>query len=340
LIAAAGLSDIVSSAPKYNCKKPEPKLQCATGFVLGDLDSDGIVDGNDLALLLSRLGSFDVPDGFPAGPVGETHIDLLNSQFGNTTQVRGSLMGDINGDGLVDDQDLGVLLSRYGTTQTPAGFPPGIVGTAHVNLMLALYGNSYCCFETSGTVSPDLNGDGMVNGADLTNLLANMGLEGPKLACDGRTVNDADLHFLLGHWTTSEEPGKEKPKLQNRCKKQLNRMAHLGNYINLVCPDVDNKRALTRVVRAARTGLVKERPVTDPVCTRASRDVSRAEGRLKRTKANLDRHMAALGSGTLSDRQASRTKLAADKLSNQINSLKQRLDHLNRILFKCGLREA
>jgi hypothetical protein len=338
LIAAAGLSDIVSSAPKYNCKKPEPKRQCATGFVLGDLNSDGIVDGNDLALLLTRVGSSDVPDGFPAGPVGETHIDLLHSHFGNISQVRGSLMGDLNGDGLVDYQDLGVLLSRYGTTQTPAGFPPGIVGTAHVNLMLALYGNSYCCFETSGTVSPDLNGDGMVNGADLANLLANMGLEGPKLACDGRTVNDADLHVLLGFLNKPKEQKAPKPKLQKRCKKQLGGLAYLSPYTDDLCAGVDNRRELTQVVRAARKGkLVKERPVTERVCARAGKDVRRAEARVKRAMRTLDRYMAALESGRLSDRQASRTKLAADKLIDRSKSLGERLNKINKILFKCGL---
>ena len=55
---------------------------CGSGLVLGDLNSDGVVNGADMALLLGSWGT--------SGP------------------------GDLNGDGLVDGQDLAILLSLWG----------------------------------------------------------------------------------------------------------------------------------------------------------------------------------------------------------------------------------
>jgi len=57
------------------------------------------------------------------------------------------VVGDLNGDGVVDGADLGILLSAWGPCP-----PPGFVGVACVG---------------------DLNGDGVVDGADLGILLAN-----------------------------------------------------------------------------------------------------------------------------------------------------------------------
>ncbi len=59
---------------------------CGAGMVLGDLNSDGLVDGMDMAVLIGSWGT--------SGP------------------------GDLNGDGVVDGQDLAILLSVWGGVTT------------------------------------------------------------------------------------------------------------------------------------------------------------------------------------------------------------------------------
>lgn len=55
--------------------------------------------------------------------------------------------------------------------------------------------------DFDGAPTPDLNGDGAVNGADLGMLLGAWGQSGPgDLDCDG-TVNGADLGALLSAWS-------------------------------------------------------------------------------------------------------------------------------------------
>lgn len=56
-------------------------------------------------------------------------------------------------------------------------------------------------FDVSCGVPGDLNGDGVVNSADLAMLLGQWGFDGSAdLTADG-TVDAADLSMLLGYWT-------------------------------------------------------------------------------------------------------------------------------------------
>jgi len=78
---------------------------------------------------------------------------------------------DLNGDGVVNGADLGILLSQWGPI-TPL-------------------------------TESDLNDDGVVNGADVTQLLIAWGTVNPgsrDINADGR-VDGADLGLLLDHWT-------------------------------------------------------------------------------------------------------------------------------------------
>ncbi len=97
-------------------------------------------------------------------------------------------------------------------TDVPTVLPPGSVahlivsGTAN-----GVSGESTFVVDFSGLgteIAPpaDLNGDGIVNGADLAILLAAWGPCPPKGACpadlnDDGIVNGADLAILLGEWT-------------------------------------------------------------------------------------------------------------------------------------------
>jgi hypothetical protein len=54
----------------------------------------------------------------------------------------------------------------------------------------------------SGTLLGDLDGNGLVNGADISILLGQWSAKGGIADLDGNgLVNGADLALLLGHWT-------------------------------------------------------------------------------------------------------------------------------------------
>ncbi|MGA0174714.1 MAG: hypothetical protein ACO3NL_13880, partial [Phycisphaerales bacterium] len=52
----------------------------------------------------------------------------------------------------------------------------------------------------SPSIPGDLNGDGVVNGADLSILLSGWGLPGPADLDGNGTVGGSDLAILLGSW--------------------------------------------------------------------------------------------------------------------------------------------
>ena len=111
------------------------------------------------AFLAHRLVDLWVDNGKSAPVAMDTmSIDIVDSVF-----------GDMNGDGLVNGADLGLILSAWGLcsdcTEDLNG--DGTVSGADLGLFLTSWGNSPC--------AADLNGDGTCNGADLGVLLSAWG---------------------------------------------------------------------------------------------------------------------------------------------------------------------
>ena len=75
---------------------------------------------------------------FDSGPLGE-----ISAEIGGVADVRSViLLGDINGDGIVDTADLGILIGAFGTSNPDADLNgDGIVDTADLGLLLSQYGN-------------------------------------------------------------------------------------------------------------------------------------------------------------------------------------------------------
>jgi len=116
---------------------------------LGDVDHDGVIDCDDLALLNAAIGQTE------ASPTFNAYADM--NKDGSITAADKTLLqaitgpcggtpcpADANGDGFRNGADLSVLLSQFGTSVTP-------------------------------NTGADFNGDGLVNGADLSVLLSNFG---------------------------------------------------------------------------------------------------------------------------------------------------------------------
>ncbi|MAJ46698.1 MAG: hypothetical protein CBC35_05240 [Planctomycetes bacterium TMED75] len=124
-----------------------------------DIDNSGVVDGTDLAMFLG-MGMTT-----PSSP-----IDDVEENWGN----QGDSAGDLNGDSAVDGVDLAIALAGAGSQdeapdQDSAPDGENSSSTALEDL-LADWG--------SNSEDSDLNGDGTVNGQDISLLLGGGSLQG------------------------------------------------------------------------------------------------------------------------------------------------------------------
>lgn len=112
---------------------------------------------------------------------------------------------DLNGDGVVDNKDLQILLGFWGPYTEGEFNSPDINGDGTVGVpdLLAVLSNWGTC---DGDCPADLNGDQEVNKQDINIVQAFWGMENPILANspdlnDDGMVNSQDLLILLGSWT-------------------------------------------------------------------------------------------------------------------------------------------
>jgi Ca2+-binding EF-hand superfamily protein len=126
---------------------------------LADLNVDGIVDAQDLAMALHNASE--------GGAAGD------NDSAAEWNSLTG---GDLNGDGMVDAQDLAIRLNN---DQNNAGGDGGTAGD----------GDDDSASEWNALTGGDLNGDGMVDAQDLAIRLNN---DQNNAGGDGGTAGDGD----------------------------------------------------------------------------------------------------------------------------------------------------
>ena len=199
-------------------------------------DWNELIYGIDQAISLPfALRSSVNPNQTDAG--GGLSTDDDSGSSGSSSSSR--LLGDINGDGIVNSQDLGELLGSWGPCLgCPADLDgDGVVGSADLGLLLGNWtvaaqsssssltsqsSSSSLASQSSSSSSVglfgDITGDGVVNGADLGALLGRWGESDlgnvADLTGDG-TVDGADLGSLLGAWTVTSQPSSSSPTSQS-----------------------------------------------------------------------------------------------------------------------------
>ena len=143
--------------------------------------------GRFLTIAKSR-SNFD-----PAIHVGPAWHHVLPTEF---SEPIFDCPGDLNGDGLVDGADLGLLLANWGGPGIGDLDWNGAVDGADLGIMLGEWGNC----PGLAACPPDLDGNGEVDGADLGLLLGNWGGLGTGDFDANGIVDGADLGLLLGAW--------------------------------------------------------------------------------------------------------------------------------------------
>jgi len=141
-------------------------LMCQVSPLLGDLNGDCVVNNADL---LIALGGALVADLDGDGLADGTDIGILTSVFGTTCGTR--LIGDTNGDGVVNTPDALTLSSQFGTSDPISDFNrDGIVDNADYGMLKANWGATM-----GGRTYGDVNGDDIVNSSDMLSVLSAFG---------------------------------------------------------------------------------------------------------------------------------------------------------------------
>jgi hypothetical protein len=174
-----------------------------------------LLTSNDFALDLDTLE-------FTGDPYFQkVHFDFRNMLAGEGTVyfdvtprfyqvVVPPLLGDANGDGVVDDADATIVASHWRAAVAGGAADgdfndDGVVDDKDSSILAAHWTQSIL-----PPVLGDANGDGLVNDADASILAAHWHSASSGGAADGDfnndgTVNDKDASILAAHWTTTGE---------------------------------------------------------------------------------------------------------------------------------------
>jgi hypothetical protein len=104
-----------------------------------DLNSDGQVNAQDIAILLGNFGGTGVGDINADGAVGAQDLAALLSAFGPCAAAV-PCPADLNGDGQVNAEDLAILLSNFGGTGVGDINGDGAVGAQDLAALLNAFG--------------------------------------------------------------------------------------------------------------------------------------------------------------------------------------------------------
>ena len=154
-----------------------------------DLDGDGTVGAADLAILLGDWGLVDSPANFNGDDEGVACFDLtfLQGNWGDCT-----CEGDADGDGVVGPSDQKIVLETWGNDCSADLDQNGVIDGNDIDALQCQWGTD--------DPAADLDGDGTVGIADLTQALAAFGtLCLGDVNRDGG-VNIADLTTVLANW--------------------------------------------------------------------------------------------------------------------------------------------
>lgn len=164
--------------------------------ILGDVNGDCLVDAFDLTEALADYGTGDFKSDINKdGTVDDRDIDTINAVWGTTCSDR--LIGDVNGNGFVNGQDLMSVLANFGTSAPASDINgDGAVNAIDIEFIEANWG-----MTMGQRILGDVNGDGFISVRDLTYTLAAYGTNQAAADINGDgAINDIDVDMVLARW--------------------------------------------------------------------------------------------------------------------------------------------
>jgi len=137
-------------------------IYSSIGFdtIPGDVNGDGVVDETDAAIIQGIVALHD-GGALDSGPGGDGAVHLYD--FASNFSVY-----DVNGDGVIDDADIQAV-----TPPIPGDLNgDGFVNSQDLGILLGSWG---VCPPQASSCPADINGDGVVNAQDLAILLGSWG---------------------------------------------------------------------------------------------------------------------------------------------------------------------
>ena len=161
--------------------------------LMGDVNGSGVVDNGDLLSVLSAFGSngYNANDINADMTVDQVDVDMIIAQMGATLGRR--VLGDVNGDYIVNTLDILEALSQYGTDTGSADIDQnGSVGSFDIKAIRTQMGETAC-----SQLAGDANGDKVVNVYDLIVTYVAIGSTQTQFDCnkDG-AVTTADYYLV------------------------------------------------------------------------------------------------------------------------------------------------
>jgi len=180
--------------------------------IVGDIDGNGIVDSDDLGILLALWGTDSAKADLNSdGTVDIQDLNTLLANFGQPEPEKDLIPGDVDGDGIVGEADLKHLLDLFGSKSERADFNgDNIVDVNDLNILLSNWTMPNSPAEPNENEQPegipsDLTGDGVVDINDLKTLLNLMGTNSNKGDINGDgEVNFFDISELLNNLTPKQ----------------------------------------------------------------------------------------------------------------------------------------
>ncbi|MCB9838981.1 MAG: hypothetical protein H6813_06540 [Phycisphaeraceae bacterium] len=202
----------------------------ATEWLGGRVFLGGFDDHSEFGMNVAETGLFVAPNAFgyaapPDRPAGSGRPPGADDAGSDSTEPTAAF-GDVNDDGVVDPQDLLLIQQHFGESGSAYDLSgDGLVDAEDVSILMSLLENGSADIPAPPGLAGDLNGDGVVDSADLVEFYENNWRYRVRfdLNRDG-LVSHEDLAILQGLIGPGDASDDLTPKERKQLEKEIRKL--------------------------------------------------------------------------------------------------------------------